>query len=65
MDIGDDVSWYLDMSQQREDGEAPVVGWISGLPVSKQPEWLKKEEYFPTFEDFFAAKVKAQTMDNE
>lgn len=58
MDIGDEVSWFLDISSFNEVArECPVVGWISGLSVKEQPKWVKEEETFETFEEFFYAKV--------
>ena len=57
MDIGDDVSWYFDTSTRRKDGECKVVGWISGLTKEQQPAWVKEQEVFETFEEFFKAKV--------
>ena len=58
MDIGDDVTWYFDLNSRRDDGECKVVGWISGLTEEQQPDWVKEQETYDTFEDFFRSKIK-------
>lgn len=57
MDIGDECIWCLESAQINEEGEMKVVGWISGLPSKDQPQWLKEQESFETFFEFFKAKV--------
>lgn len=66
-DIGDDVVWLMNLDvRDPQTGECPIVGWIAGLPADEQPDWVKKEEYYPTFEDFFRAKVgiSEEELDN-
>jgi len=55
--MGDDVTWFFDLSQRRSDGECKVIGYICGLPEDQQPEWVKTDESFDTFEDFFRSKT--------
>ena len=56
-DVGEDISWFLDMSSRRKDGECRVVGYILGLPSDKQPRWLKEQEYYESFKEFAYKKI--------
>lgn len=47
-DAGGDIIYCIDTDQTRDDGEAPVIAWIPGLPISEQT--LKPVA--PTFADF-------------
>jgi hypothetical protein len=56
--IGDEVQWYMDTAIVDEYGESPIVGWIGGLSLNDQPEWLKEQEYFANFMEFFLTKTE-------
>lgn len=57
-----DVIYCIDTSRVGADGEMPVIGWIPGLAVSKQP--LRPR--FPSFADFILSRLSFELeLDNE
>ena len=56
--IGDDVSWYFDTSSKKENEELEIVGFVDGLSIDEQPKWLRKQEIYESFEDFFRKKTE-------
>jgi hypothetical protein len=61
-DIGDEVQWYMDTAIVDEFGESPIVGWIGGLSLKDQPAWLKEQEYFDNFMEFFLTKTEENNV---
>lgn len=55
--FNNDWNWYFDLTQRHKNGEVTIVPWTPGLSATQQPNDLRKEETYQSFEELFKKRI--------